>query len=66
MLKLARKVGVGAGALGVSAMSFATGVDTSAITGAITDAGTATAAIAAAVVLVYVGIKVFKMIRSAL
>lgn len=40
-------------------------VDTTAITTELTGAGTAVAAIGAAVVLVYLSIKVFKMIRSA-
>lgn len=41
-------------------------IDTTAITAEITSAGTACAAIGIAVVVVYVGIKAFKMIRSAL
>jgi hypothetical protein len=51
---------------GVAGPVFATGPDTTAITGAITDAGTAGAVVGAAVVVMIVGIKVFKWLRKAL
>lgn len=40
--------------------------DTTAITGAITDAGTAAGVVGAAVLVMVVGIKVYKWIRTAL
>jgi len=51
--------------LGTAAPAFCA-VDTADITSAITDAGTAGAAIASAVVVMLVGIKVFKWIRRGL
>jgi predicted Rossmann fold nucleotide-binding protein DprA/Smf involved in DNA uptake len=41
-------------------------IDTAAITTALTDAGTAAAVVGSAVLVVYVGIKAFKLIKGAL
>jgi hypothetical protein len=41
-------------------------LDTTGVTSALTDAGTAVATVGAAVLVVYVGIKTYKMIKSAL
>jgi predicted Rossmann fold nucleotide-binding protein DprA/Smf involved in DNA uptake len=46
--------------------AHAAAIDTTAVTGALTDAGTAVATVGAAVLVVYVGIKAYKMIKSAL
>ena len=57
-------------AVAVGAMSFAgvasAAVDTSSVTGAITDAGTAVGVVGAAVLVVIVGTKVFKWVARAL
>ena len=69
MFEKAKVYGVRAAVLSAGAVAlpaFATGTDTTAITAAITDAGTAGATIGAAVVVMLVGIKVFKWIRRAL
>ncbi|MFC4158451.1 major capsid protein [Chitinimonas lacunae] len=55
--------------ISVSAMSagaMAADMDMSAVTGAVKEAGTAVATVGAAVLLVYVGIKVWKWVRGAL
>lgn len=41
-------------------------IDTTGVTSALTDAGTAVGVVGAAVLVVYVGIKAYKMIKSAL
>lgn len=55
---------------GVAAMTLATSaraeIDTAGITAKITEAGAAAAGVGAAVIIVFVGIKAFKMIRQAL
>jgi hypothetical protein len=55
--------GVSSLLVGVSAHAA---MDTAAVTSALTDAGTAAGTVGAAVLVVYVGIKAFKFIRSAL
>lgn len=54
-----------AGAVVLSAPAHAA-IETAAITAALTDAGTAAAVVGAAVLVVMVGIKAFKYIRSAM
>ena len=54
----------GFAALSVGAAHAA--IDTAGITSALTDAGSAVAVVGAAVLLVYVGIKAYKMIKGAL
>lgn len=55
---------------GLSAVAFAgsasAAIDTTAITSALTDAGTAAGTVGAAVLVVVVGIKAFKYIKSAM
>lgn len=58
-------VGVGAGALAVVQSAHAA-MDTTGVTTALTDAAAAVAVVGGAVLVVYVGIKTFKMIRAAL
>lgn len=58
-------VAVGVGAVALSGSASAA-IDTSSITAALTDAGTAGGVVAAAVLVVIVGIKAFKFIRAAL
>lgn len=56
--------------VGVAAATMATSaraeIDTAGITAKITEAGGAAATVGAAVIIVFVGIKAFKMIRQAL
>lgn len=55
------------GAAGVALVNNAhAAMDTTSVTTALTDAGAAVAVVGAAVLVVYVGIKAFKMVRSAL
>jgi len=61
-----RRALVGASLVGASVPAFAAGIDVSSITSAITDAATAGATVGAAVVVMLVGIKVFKWLRRAL
>lgn len=54
-------------AVGLTAAGSASAaIDTAAVTSALTDAGTAAATVGAAVLVVLVGIKAFKYIRSAM
>ena len=53
-------------AFGGAAVSAQAAVDTTAITAALTDAGSAVAVVGAAVLVVHVGGKVFKYIRAAM
>jgi hypothetical protein len=46
--------------------SASAAIDTAGITSALTDAGTAAGVVGAAVLIVYVGIKAFKMIKGAM
>ena len=64
MRKLLRFAPLGLSA--VAPLAFAAAPDTTAITGAISDAATAGATVGAAVVVMIVGIKVFKWLRKAL
>lgn len=50
----------------VAAGGASAAVDTAAITSALTEAGTAAGLVGAAVLLVFVGIKTFKLIKGAL
>jgi hypothetical protein len=59
------KFGSGLGLLSVAAASQAA-VDTSGVVLAITEAGTAAAAVGAAVLVMIVGIKVYKWVRGAM
>ena len=56
---------VAAGLAAVANFSHAA-MDTAAITSALTDAGAAVAVVGAAVLVVYVGMKAFKLVRGAL
>ena len=56
---------VGASVLGLSTQAHAA-MDTTAVTAALTDAGTAAAVVGAAVLVVLVGIKAFKYVRAAM
>lgn len=56
---------VGAG-LAAVAGSASAAIDTAGVTSALTDAGTAAGAVGAAVLIVIVGIKAFKYIKSAM
>lgn len=49
-----------------AAVSAHAAIDTTSVTSALTDAGTAAAVVGAAALAVHVGIKAFKMIRQAL
>jgi len=60
------KIAVGAGALVAGGAASAAALDTTAITGALTDAGTAAGVVGAAYLVVIVGIKALKLIRQAL
>lgn len=60
-----KKIALSAGLLTVSAASMAA-IDTAAVTTALGDAGTAAGAVGAAVLVVYVGIKAFGYVKSAL
>lgn len=53
-------------AFGGAAVSAQAAIDTTAITSALTDAGTAVGVVGAAVLVVHVGGKVFKYIRAAM
>ena len=53
-------------ALLAAATSARAEIDTAPITGALTEAGTAAAVVGSAVLVVVVGIKAFKMIRTAM
>ena len=64
MLQRFKQAAVVATAAGATVASNAA-VDTTAITGELSDAATAGAAVAAAAILIPLGIKVFKYIRSA-
>ncbi|MDR2838397.1 MAG: major capsid protein [Azonexus sp.] len=59
------KYGSGLGLLAAAATSHAA-IDTAAVTASIGEAGTAAAAVGAAVLVMIVGIKVFKWIRAAM
>lgn len=59
------KFAAGVGSAAVAGVSQAA-VDVTAITGAISDAGTAAATVGAAVLVMVVGIKVYKWIRGAM
>lgn len=63
-----RKLSIGAMVAGVAAAASTAhaAMDTTGITTALTDAGTAVGVVGAAVLIVYVGIKAFKMVRGAL
>lgn len=61
--KIARIIAV---AFGGAAVSAHAAIDTTAITSALTDAGTAVGVVGAAVLVVHVGGKVFKYIRAAM
>lgn len=56
----------GAAALGLASTGAHAAIDTTAVTASLTEAGTAAGLVAAAVIVVIVGIKAFKYIRSAL
>ncbi len=56
----------GASALGLVTTGAHAAISTTEVTAALTDAGTAAGVVAAAVIVVIVGIKAFKYIRSAL
>jgi hypothetical protein len=60
-----RKVALGSGAL-VAGSAFATGPDVTAVTTAIGDAATAGASIGAAVLIMVVGIKLYKWVKGAM
>lgn len=65
-MKLLAKLGAGAaGLLGVASAASAAVIDTTEITGVISDAGTAVATIGVAVLGVYFGAKVYKWIKAA-
>jgi hypothetical protein len=64
-MNLLKKLVAGAGIALVSASSFAA-IDVTSVTSGLTDAGTAAGVVGAASLVVFVGIKVFKMIRRAL
>lgn len=55
-----------AGSLALAAGASQAAIDTAAITGAIADAGTAAGTVGAAVLVMVVGIKVYKWMRTAL
>lgn len=57
---------IAAGAAVAAGSASATPVDTAPILSALTEAGTAAGAVAGAVLLVYVGIKTFKLIKGGL
>jgi len=59
-------VAVGLMAVAGSASAAGTGIDTSAVTSALTDAGAAVAVVGAATLVVVVGTKVFKWVARAL
>lgn len=61
----ARAVLVASGLLAVAASSQAA-IDTAGVTSALTDAGAAAGVVGAAVLVVFVGIKAFKLIKAAL
>lgn len=67
MTKL-RRVGaaVAVGLMAVAGSASAAGIDTSAVTSALTDAGAAVAVVGAATLVVVVGTKVFKWVARAL
>ena len=50
----------------MAAGSAQAAIDTTGITAALTDAGTAAGVVGAAVLIVYVGIKAFKLIKNAM
>lgn len=61
----AARASIAAGLL-AAATSARAEIDTAPITTALTEAGTAAGVVGAAVLVVYVGIKAFKMIRTAM
>jgi hypothetical protein len=64
---VAQAAAVGLGAIGANAMAQTSGaIDTGSVTTAITSAGTAVAVVGAAVLVLMVGIKVWKWIQRAL
>lgn len=60
-----KKIAFGLGSAFAAASSFAA-VDVTTVTGAISDAGTAAGTVGAAVLVMVVGIKVYKWIRGAM
>lgn len=67
MNKFAKRVSqAGVAAVSAAAVSAHAAIDTAGVTSALTDAGTAAGVVGAAMLVVIVGIKAFKMIRSAL
>ncbi|WP_246541874.1 major capsid protein [Collimonas antrihumi] len=60
------KLAIAGTGLLAAAGSASAAVDTTAITTALTDAGAAVAVVGGAVVVAYVGVKVFHLVRSAL
>lgn len=64
--KLSQRAAI-VGTAGVALVNNAhAAMDTAAVTSALADAGTAVGVVGAAVLVVYVGIKAFKMVRGAL
>lgn len=61
-----QKNAIAATAMGAFAASSQAAIDTAGITTALTEAGTAAGVVGAAVLVVYVGIKAFKLIKGAL
>lgn len=61
-----QRAAIAAAGLGTVAASSQAAIDTAGITSALTDAGTAAGVVGAAVLIVYVGIKAFKLIKGAM
>lgn len=64
-MKLINRLLAGIG-LGAAAMSSFAAIDTTSVTTALTEAGTAVATVGAAVLVVHVGVKVYKYVRGAM
>jgi len=66
MTKLFKRISLASGVLAASGAACAEGVDVSSVTTSITAAGVAIGTVGAAVLVMYVGGKVYKWIRGAM